>query len=219
MHLKADQHREWLEAILSDDKSAVEGILGKIKPDQKDKYLNGYFEFAKSKLPIKKCPCGTDNTEAFIFSHCWLMAVAFGSASVVESLISHGCNVLTTDENGRNALHCLVYIAFMRKDCENEMMAILELIEKSIPPSTMKCLLLQENQDGLRPLEYSLQLGVSSVALRILSSPSVYRTRKQHHGTSVTWWFDVTDYEKDSQRMFRSPSHFTLLVRLGQYRR
>ena len=122
MCLKVEQNKEWLDAILSDDKNTIELTLKNCEEEQKDKYLNGYFEFAKNNLPVKNCACELDKGGKFTFSHCWLMAVAFGSGGVAESFIRHGCNVLTTDDNGRNAIHCLIYICFMRRDCENEML-------------------------------------------------------------------------------------------------
>ena len=205
MCLKAEQNKEWLEAILSDDKNTVEFTLKNCEEEQKDKYLNGYFEFVKNNLPVKNCACELDKSGTFTFSHCWLMAVAFGSGGVVKSFIHHGCNVLTTDDNGRNAIHCLIYICFMRRDCEKEMVKMLKLISKNVSPSLMNDLLLHEDQDGLRPLEYALHLGVSSIVLHLFSFVSVHTTKKQYHGTSITWWIDITEYEKSGERMYRSP--------------
>ena len=205
MCLKVEQNKEWLDAILSDDKNTIELTLKNCEEEQKDKYLNGYFEFTKNNLPVKNCACELDKSGKFTFSHCWLMAVAFGSGGVAESFIRHGCNVLTIDDNGRNAIHCLIYICFMRRDCEKEMLKMLQLIVKNIPSSVMNDLLLQEDQDRLRPLEYALHLGVSSVVLQIFSFVSVHTTKKQYHGTSITWWIDITEYEKSGERMYRSP--------------
>ena len=205
MCLKFEENKEWFEAILSDDNNTVEYMLQNCEIKQKEKYLNGYFEFVKNNLPVKNCACELDKSENFTFSHCWLMAVAFGSGNVVETFIRYGYNVLTTDGNGRNAIHCLIYICFMRKDCENEMLETLKLIAKNVSSSIMNDLLLQEDQDGLRPLEYALHLGVSSVALQIFSFVSVYTAKKQYHGTSITWWIDITQYEKSGGRMYRSP--------------
>ena len=205
MCLKVEENKEWFEAILSDEKNTVELMLQNCQAEQKEKYLNGYFKFVKSNLPVKNCSCALDKSKKFIFSNCWLMAVAFGSGSVVESFIHHGCNVLTTDDNGRNAIHCLIYMCFMRRDCENEMLKMLRLITKNVSSSVMNDLLLQEDQDGLRPLEYGLHLGVSSVVLQIFMLVGVYTAKKQYHGTSVTWWIDITDYEKCGDRRYRSP--------------
>ena len=205
MCLKVEENKEWLEAILSDDKNAVEYTLQNCEVKQKEKYLNGYFEFVKNNLPVKNCACELDKSEQFTFSHCWLMAVAFGSGSVVESFIHHGCNVLTTDGNGRNAIHCIIYMCFMRTDYENEMLKTLQLIARNVSSSIMSDLLLQEDRDGLRPLEYALHLGVSSVALQIFSFVSVHTAEKQYHGTSITWSIDITQYEISGGRMYRSP--------------
>ena len=108
------------------------------------------------------------------------MAVAFGATDVLTVFIRHGCDVLTVDSCGRNVIHCLIYSSFMRKDCSYEMSNMYKIIQQNVPVDSIKDLLKQEDNDGLRPLEYALH-------------------------TSLTWWIDITDYERNGDRRFRSP--------------
>ena len=51
--LKAEKNQNWFDAIISNNITTIESILEQCDPEQKGKYLNGYFEFTKNKLPVK----------------------------------------------------------------------------------------------------------------------------------------------------------------------
>ena len=79
------------------------------------------------------------------------------------------------------------------------------LIIDSVPKEQLNDLLLHENKDGLRPLEYAMHLGISCLTSEILQTPPTYVTEEIPRGTGVTKRIDVTDYEVSAGRTLMSP--------------
>ena len=53
------------------------------------------------------------------------------------------------DKERRNALHCLIYVSFMKDDCEEDMIQMFRVIKNNVPKDVMR---------GRRLLEYALHL-------------------------------------------------------------
>lgn len=200
-----DEHGEWFSVILSDKKFEAERILTTCNTLTRNTLLNGRFEPQQTRLLLRSCPCQEDGTRDATFSQAFHMAVAFGSIDVVTCFIQNGCDVLMVDDHGRNAIHCLIYMVFIQEDCEEQMLGVFKAIEKSVTSDTMERLLSQESNEGSRPLEYALHLGISKMALAILSSTHGFMSRLQIHGTSSTIWVDISEYEVTGDRRFKSP--------------
>ena len=202
------EHENWLQALINDDNQTIESILSKCSSEEKNNYLNGCFEISENeKVSVKsRCPIGLkDRDTKESFSHSLHMAVAFGSHQAVKSLIKHECNVLITDTTGRNALHCLIYVSFMRVDIEDEMIEMFRTIKQNVSPVTLRDLLMQEDDCGCRPSEYAMHLGVFSFATEILRTNGIFLTNVEYSSCRETRWFDITDYEESRDRMTRSP--------------
>ena len=206
--LRPKEHESWLEALINDDKQAVESILSKCSNEEKNNYLNGCFEVSENeKVSVKsRCPIGLkDRDTKESFSHSLHMAVAFGSHQAIKSLIKHECNVLVTNVSGRNAIHCLIYVSFMRVDIEDEMIETFRTIKENVSSATLRDLLMQEDDCGCRPAEYAMHLGVFSIVREILHTKGIFLTSVEYNGCLETSWFDITEYEESRERMSRSP--------------
>ena len=214
--LPAKENQEWLQAICTDDQKEVERILAQSTPEEKNRYLNGYFGFEDSPLPLTACPLECARPK-FTFSHAWHMAVAFGSRDVVRSFIQHGCQVLMVDSKGMNAIHCLIHMNFMREDLEEDMLETFKVIDEQVSESDMRELIHQEETEcGLRPVELALHLGVCQLADVLLGSEKGNGPVIKMHGTSCTFWIDVTDYETNTKRKYKSP--FFLFAMFDRHR-
>ncbi len=73
-----------------------------------------------------------------------------------------------------------------------------------------------ENQDGLRPVEYALHLGVSGLALEMLLTKPIYTAREEYDGTKTIIWSDITDYELNEKRRFQSPLIFLTMYNIDK---
>ena len=85
------------------------------------------------------------------------------------------------------------------------MLNMFKVIQKNVPVASMRDLLMQEDSDGRRPLKYALHLGTSMIALQIFCTVGVHTANSEYHGTSITRWIDITDYEVNGNRRNRSP--------------
>ena len=209
------EQENWSQALINDDNQSIESILSKCSSEEKNNYLNGCFEVSENeKISVKsRCPIGLKEREPTeSFSHSLHMAVAFGSHQAVKSLIKHECNVFVTNTNGRNAVHCLIYVSFMRVDIEDEMIEMFRTIKQNVSPITLRDLLMQEDDCGCRPAEYAIHLGVFSIATEILCTNGIFLTSIEYHSRGETRWFEITDYEESRDRMSRSPVVLLALV-------
>ena len=206
--LRPKERDNWLQALISDDSQSVKSILSKCGSGEKKNYLNGCFEVSEDEKASDKSRCRIglkDRDTKESFSHSLHMAAAFGSHQTVTSLIKHECNVFVTNASGRNVIHCIIYVSFMRADFEDEMIEMFRTIRQNISLSVLRELLMQEDDCGCRPTEYAMHLGVFGIAREIFSTKGIFLTNIEYDGCGETGWFDITDYEESRKRMTRSP--------------
>ena len=206
--LRPKERDNWLQALINDDSQSVKSILSKCGSGEKKNYLNGCFEVSEDEKASDKSRCriglkNRDTKESF--SHSLHMAAAFGSHQTVTSLIKHECNVFVTNTSGRNVIHCIIYVSFMRADFEDEMIEMFRTIRQNVSLSVLRELLMQEDDCGCRPTEYAMHLGVLGIAREIFSTKGIFLTNIEYDGCGETGWFDITDYEESRKRMTRSP--------------
>ncbi len=195
--MDADLHDVWLQAIMDDDVKTVNAILDQCNDMEKRLHTSGHFLFPSAKR--------SEHQQEYSFCNAWHMAVAFGSRDVVRSFIQHGCDVLAVDAEGRNAIHCLVYMSFMREDIRDDMIQIFKILREKVAQEDFLRMLVQEDSLGRRPIEYTLHLGVCRLLMEMVKVRDMHLAREVQHGTTVTLWQDITDYECCRDRLFRSP--------------
>lgn len=210
MALDADQHKLWLNAILTNDCNLVERTLSTLYGYQKLIYLHGHFTFPPCRLKVANCLCDYDKDNNYTFPHAFHMAVAFDSRDVVLSFLKHGVDATLTNENNFNVVHLLAYLGFMKENYTEKAVAMYRLIRNNVSLATMDQLLLQENNDRMRPLEYAIHLSVSNLAAEILNTTPTHIIHESWDDSGVTTLVDVHDYEKHKGRLVLNP--LTLLA-------
>lgn len=203
--LKIDSvvHSQWLNAILNSDIETIEMVLRDC--EDKSLLLNGYFTFPDKTPAGLPAPTDTKRTDEYTFPHSWHIAVVFGSNELVHFFIQHGCDVLLVDSKGRNVCHCLAYLAFMRPDCEDEVLQKFGIICNAIPGEALLKMLQQEEKDhGRRPAEYAMHLGQTRLLTEIIFTKA-FLTNIEYRGSVSTYWFDITEYEGSRERIYQSP--------------
>ena len=208
MSLHYIENKTWLRAIVDDNKDEVENILQTSDDETKKLLLNGEFPFPEPRLRIKSCLCEYDKDNSYTYCHAWHMALALASKEVVHIFIKHGVESDLLDINGGNCLHLICYVAFMQEDVEDEMIEMYQFLQRCINPSMFQNLLQHENSDGLRPLEYAMNLGVCGLAFTILRSKGVFLCKEDLLADSIIGWMDITDYELTGYRCLKSPFVF-----------
>ncbi len=210
LYLETDQ--DWLDSILNDDISRAKDLLSK-HHNKKDILLNGNFDNKLTTEYLK-----TEDLVMYYVAHKPLcLASANGSQRVLEFLLGEGVNPLDTiDHGGFNIIHCLLASVFFRPGQQHILNSTYNLITNVLPEKSLKELLLQESNDGLRPLEMASKLGLTWIVKYILQTKGVYVKKIENHGPMLCYWIDITDYETLNRGHRRDKSPIKLLVELDE---
>ena len=121
------------------------------------------------------------------------LAVVFGATSTISLLLENGANLFSTDDLGNNIIHCLINVSWHDQKCESQAEQTYVWLRENLPRTSLKRLLLAENNGGLRPLELAANLGILSLFLQIFRTEGVYVTSKRV-GIHRVEYFDIHEY-------------------------
>ena len=152
-----------------------------------------------------------DNENIFQPTKPFSLAAICGSHQIMDTIIQNKGDVLGSDWNGGNVVHCMVSFAFLHPQREPNICRSYEYLTSLLNTETMRKLRMQENNDKLRPLEMAAQLGVFALFRFILETKGVYLVQSERLGIYQHKSYDLTDYENftsDDNRCVKSPLHF-----------
>ena len=195
------EHEEIYEIIENDEVEKFEALLRSTDGKTTFDLINGQFQLQKMKR---------DNENIFQPTKPFSLAIC-GSHQIMDTIIQNKGDVLGIDWNGGNVVHCMVSFAFLHPQREPNICRSYEYLTSLLNTETMKKLLLQENNDKLRPLEMAAQLGVFALFRFILETKGVYLVQSERLGIYLHKSYDLTDYKNftsDDNRCVKSPLHF-----------
>ena len=204
----------WMNAIINEDAVVIQNELSGANPKRRETLLNGLFDCCGDlqNLGIKTKDCEQ-------FSRCrlnrpWCLAGAYGSTKVLELFVQHGVNVLQRDTHNVNILHAMANMAFLVPAREETLVKTYELLKSLLDAKALHQLLMDENADGVRPVELASHVGCFGLFQAIFETEGVYLTRQETHSFYDVQWFDVTDYEstKPGNRRLLSPLLLAMFV-------
>ena len=76
----------------------------------------------------------------------------------------------------------MVTLAFLKPQKEDYIKDLYCIISDYLPRTTLKSILLQEDNDGFRPLELAANTGTFGLFLDIFHTKGVYLTQRVHKG-------------------------------------
>ena len=199
----SEEYEKIYKIIENDEVEKFEVLLratdGKVNFD----IINGQFQFQKIK--------GDNAENLFQPVKPFTVAAICGSHQIMDTIIENKGDVCGIDWNGGNVLHYMVSFAFLHPERELSICRSYVCLTSLLTMETMRKLLMQENNDKLRPLEMTAQLGVFALFRFILETKGVYLVRSERQGIYLRKSYDLTDYENftsEDNRCVKSPLHF-----------
>ena len=191
--VKDFQH--YYEAIVMDDDVKVKDIL--IAQKDPAVLLNSEFDFQydrsdKSRKVKRVC----------LPFH---LAVAFGSAKVAEVMIDFGVDTQKKDCHQRNVLHNFsTLVAYVLGHGEDIVCKMIPWMIAKLGIDVLYKMSRDENEDGLRPVEYAAQQNTLKLMKTLLETRGLYVDGGVPKGDTHFLDLDVTEYET-GERYSKSP--------------
>ena len=198
--LPIEQYQEFHQAIMTDNDVYVLEIL-----TQNKDLINARFDFSVAEdANLSKSLRKKGETQPH---YALTLAISKASIKVVQVLLELGADVQIKEADGYNIIHVLLLAASQNAHVDKQFLDIYKIVAGD---DTITGLLLEESEDGLRPLEMAACLGLMNFTKRIMNTPEVYLAKSVTKGAIIYKWYDVTDYEKLGlkSRKDRSPLFF-----------
>ena len=171
LNLPLSQYQNWYDAIADDDRDRVQEILAETDNFEKYRLLNGWFVYDTIPgLNTKIC-------DAYMpfkaFEMPLVLAVVGGSENVLRYFIDIDCSVLQEDIGGNNVVHAMILSAENVREMTAVYLRMFHTIMDQLSLQNRTALLMQENRDGLRPVELAGALAQFHFMQAILDTEQV----------------------------------------------
>ena len=186
----------WFEAVVGDEVEAVEKHLSTMTKQGKKELLNGHFCANIGDLFTDLRGLNLTGRKALTYRTLVMVAVGWGAEKILELCLREGVDLLVTDRGGDNAVHALVKAATLALVWEDGYISLFKLIRNKLPLDQLRQLLLQENDNGYRPLELAAHGGSFGMFQEIFRTEGVYMNRVNKAGGFQIEHFDITEYER-----------------------
>ena len=205
MEILGEKHRFWFDAIKHDDVEMVSRTISSVGGAERTRYLNGRFEFNSA------TPNG-NGQKPHRFARPFNLAAIFGSLGVCDVMIQNGVDVHSDEEKKYNVFHCLICVACWNPDQEEEVVKTYQRLSQLLPARDLLDLMKEEQEDGLRPMEFAAQHKTFKLMSVMIETSKLYSIREEIVGISIYRWHDVTDYLFSNQQDSR---HFVFSDRIS----
>ena len=207
--LPYNKQKEIFETLVENNFSKLQTMIREATSSEREFMLNGQFNFDNEFL----FPCPVLRR----MSRPLLVEVITGSTDAVELLIKEGADVFQTNTHRENLFHALIAASSLEVlSEEEEAVSVYKHLLTILTGENGKELLMQENKEGLRPLEMAAKLGCVLLYESIQATPNVYVSKTIHIGMTKEEWIDITEYESYEKGNRRHKSPMTMFAYLDR---
>ena len=161
--LEFPEYKFWYESIRKDDVETMRRELdsrelGSSCVTRRNKLLNGKFCF-------KDYLSKTENKQMKLCStqHVWHLVVTLCSAETIKLFISKGVQIQAKNNLHYNIIYHMILTAAYKPHIEDRMMLSYSVIMDNITSEDRCELLFHENNEGLRPLEFTMNVATTGL--------------------------------------------------------
>ncbi len=195
--------QQWLQLIRANDYEEAVALLQEFEDLQE--LINGRFytrpKFSSEGMASKTGVVLTDHRNPVPW---WLMVARCTSQKLIQLFLENNVNVNDTDDNGNNFIHTLVTTAALNPQQEERCCLTLQKLINKLDKTSSPAMLMQENNQGLRPVEMAAKDECWKLFQSIMSTEDVYLQHSEDCGNILLNSYSITDYER-SERTFESP--------------
>ncbi len=185
--LSYDKYKSYFLALKENDVQRVKAMLSQASSLEREAMLNGMFDYGEDSF--------IPSLTLARLSRPLLIAVVFNSFEVFETMISEGADLFQENISQGNILHSMLASCSLDFANQENCVVFYKKLVALLNVDHMQKLLLHENAEGMRPLEYAVHLGCMLLFECIQLTPGVYVTKTIDKGVFKEEWIDVTEYE------------------------
>ena len=185
------KYQFWFDILATDDYAKGRDVLCKVSEAEQQRMVNLPFVYEdqdKVKMFLK-------NIRVRLTYPLHIVA-SFGHENVLNLLMEFNVCMTSTDAYGCNVFHNMVTASL--HICNEQSMhrsGLVNWFVQKIGQNMAASLLMQENKDGLRPMEFAAQQGQVLFMTDILSCKGVYVVEQERSGMVTYNFHDITEYE------------------------
>ncbi len=155
---------KWYQAIRQNEISYISKTLNEADLEIKQHLVNARFgRFAPEEVErnVKKFNLkALHNVQITI---AWHFVLTLGSFESINAFLKHGVDVCAMDNKKQNGLHYLVLLSHLDPNLEGKMKKHYKHLVAKLGKEELKAMLMQENIQGLRPLELAMNVGTLGI--------------------------------------------------------
>ena len=190
----------WRDILSNGNAEEIQEFLTNIADDtERNHVVNGIFEEDQE---VRKW--SSPEHKKFVVITPLAMVMSCASISGMECLLRHGANVSSQDPYGHNPVHLIICFSFIKPQLNHIWVAMFEKLVAFLPSKSLKQMLMAENNEGLRPLEFAAKQGTLEIAMLVWNTPVLYLHRSKSLPGGKYKLFDITEYES-GDRISKSP--------------
>ena len=153
------KYKYWYEAIRSDNFNTIAKELEHCSDiTERNKLLNGLFDMeaiSSSSSYIKANKIGA--------KHVWHLVATLCSEKTIKLFLSEGVDIHVQNDLNYNVVHSMIIAAFCQPECEDKMMENYKILMDNISTESKLQLLNSKHLEGLRPLEFAMDLATTGL--------------------------------------------------------
>ena len=159
----------WYEALRTDDIETMRKQLDASTDTCRNKLLNGNFCFEDSRRKNK-----SSYMKYLIASNVWHLVVTLCSEETIKLFIHKGVNIQSKNDFHYNIIHYMIITAAYKPEVEDRMMRSYRVIMDNVSIKDRFELLHHENNEGLRPLEFAMNIAATGLFQGIHHLSNIY---------------------------------------------
>ena len=156
--LNFNEYEYWYEALRNDDMEVISKELNTRDVNHRARLLNGTFNLDEIEKESRN-----KQMQRFAARDTWHMVVTLCSKETIRLFISKGVNLHTKNDQNYNFVHNMILTAAYQPQSEDKMIQKYIFIMDNIGKSDKYKLLMDENDDGMRPLEFAMNIATTGM--------------------------------------------------------
>ena len=154
--LNFPQFSDWYDVIRTDNFDAMKTRLDSVEEKTLIKLINGCFKIENTK--IKDGEISSKMAE-----NTWHLFITLGSKDSIKLFIDKGVDIQGQSEHKYNIIHSMILAAAFEPELEDALIEKYRFIVDYISKDDTFKLLMAENDEGMRPLEFAMHNSVTGL--------------------------------------------------------
>ena len=147
--LRFPQYRDWYDAIRMDNLEEMKARLNSVEHKILIELINGSFKMENTEIKHSEI-------SSKMALNTWHLVVTLCSEDSIKLFINNGVNIQGISKYKYNIIHSIILAAAFEPELEDALIEKYKFIVENISKDDTLKLLMAENDEGMRPLEFAM---------------------------------------------------------------